>query len=271
MPSTAVSRVTDSPARTQLGGFENRPSSLAFGPAGCLAIGTSNGDVYFYREGGNRCTNTTPASPAAAIQQGAIPIARNRRNNVMVDGAGRLIAFDGHGLRVWQVRPAPSPPLAFAPLPPPSSPPGPGPGGGEPPTLFAHTPTDGRHVALTRSSEIYLWTTDHPDHPPRAVSWPRIRSNPPPEIVSSSPASSTDTEARPSPKAEPRGRQAGPSRERPVPQHCRNPDFSQRRSALCSDRDGRKARPVRRAQPRFPGGCRAGQGPSRRDPETARR
>ena len=54
--ATSVWQVSDSTARVQLGGFEARPTSLAFGPKGCLAIGASNGDVWFYRNGGNRCT-----------------------------------------------------------------------------------------------------------------------------------------------------------------------------------------------------------------------
>src|SRR5208337_2790779 len=65
--STSVWRVSDSAARIQLGGFssDSRPTSMAFSADGCLAIGTINGEVLFYRDGGNRCTSLAPPSAAA--------------------------------------------------------------------------------------------------------------------------------------------------------------------------------------------------------------
>ena len=62
--STSVWRVSDSAARIQLGGFESRPTSMAFSADGCLAIGTSNGEVLFYRDGGNRCTISASTTTA---------------------------------------------------------------------------------------------------------------------------------------------------------------------------------------------------------------
>ena len=49
--STSVWTVQDSAARIQLSGFDERISSLAFGPDGTLAVGGLYGDLWFWRDG----------------------------------------------------------------------------------------------------------------------------------------------------------------------------------------------------------------------------
>ena len=66
MASTSVWKVSDSAARLQLGGFEGRPASLAFRGDGSLAISSTNGGVWFYRDGGNRCTPSLSATGGQA-------------------------------------------------------------------------------------------------------------------------------------------------------------------------------------------------------------
>ena len=155
----------------------------------------------FYRKGGNRCTNTTPASPTAD-PTGRYPDREEppkHRDDRRSRSAYRLRRPRTAGLAGSVQR---LPHRSRSPLPPPSSPPGPGPGGGDPQRLSGRS-TDGRHVALTRSSKIYLWTTDHPDHPrePRfvAVLW---QGHTPPEIVCR--CLETDAETRRAWKAEQR-------------------------------------------------------------------
>ncbi|HKI17648.1 MAG TPA: hypothetical protein VKA15_07195, partial [Isosphaeraceae bacterium] len=103
--STSVWRVSDSAARIQLGGFESRLTSMAFNTDGCLAIGAGNGDVRLYRDGGSRCTISASTTTAGAESVSRIPNRereRNRRTSVAYDAAGRLIAHDSRGLRIWQ-------------------------------------------------------------------------------------------------------------------------------------------------------------------------
>ena len=118
--STSVWRVADSAARIQLGGFESRLSSMAFNTDGCLAIGASNGDVWFYRDGGNRCTISASTTTAGAESVSRIPDRereRNRRTSVAYDAAGRLIAHDSRGLRIWQYGSALSQSPSLVPIP----------------------------------------------------------------------------------------------------------------------------------------------------------
>ena len=209
--STAVWKVSDSPARTQLGGFDSRPTSLAFSSGGCLAIGGSNGDVWFYHEGGNRCTSTATTSPSPDEANVNAP-ERNRRTSVMIDGSGRLVVFDSRGLRTWRRISASSQPRETVPLPAASTAPGPG----EPQTLLARS-TDGRHVALVRSSELFLWQSDQPDRPPQPVSLPGTHDETPPGFDFAPPPppptpADSPKAARSSRRRESRGRPAGPPR-----------------------------------------------------------
>jgi WD40 repeat protein len=55
--STTVWQITDSATHLQLGGLDARPTALAFRSDGSLAIGATNGDVWLYHAGGNRCTS----------------------------------------------------------------------------------------------------------------------------------------------------------------------------------------------------------------------
>ncbi len=67
--STSVWTVQDSAARTQLSGFDERLSSLAFGPEGTLAVGGLYGDVWFWRDG--RCPEVgspLPMAPPSATE-----------------------------------------------------------------------------------------------------------------------------------------------------------------------------------------------------------
>ncbi|MGC8642369.1 MAG: protein kinase domain-containing protein [Isosphaeraceae bacterium] len=209
MKSTSVWRVSDSPARTQLGGFESRPTSLGFSAGGCLAIGIDSGDVWFYHEGGNRCTRTaTTSTPPreATVHPAERERERYRRNHVAIDRLGRVIAYDGQELRIWRNSADPCSPPSLVPLPPPSI----LTGMGQPSPLLARS-TDGRHLALGRSSEIFLWKTDQPDQLPRFVPLPRIQVEAPSHSFSPLSGTTTKGEGRSLLKTEPRGHQAGPS------------------------------------------------------------
>jgi YD repeat-containing protein len=157
--STSVWRVSDSAARIQLGGFESRLTSMAFNTDGCLTIGAGNGDVWFYRDGGSRCTISASTTTAAAESVSRIPDRereRNRRTSVAYDAAGRLIAHDSRGLRIWQYGSALSQSPSLVPIPINAH----GPGG---PQILLARSTDGQTMVLVRSSEISLWQATHPD------------------------------------------------------------------------------------------------------------
>jgi WD40 repeat protein len=158
--STTVWKVSDPTARVQLGGFEGQtlPSSLAFSPDGCLAIGMTNGDVRFYREGGNRCTASSPTSTTSAESAKANlerdrERDRTRRVSLIFDAAGRLIAHDGSGLRIWQPGPGIFQPSTLVRLPLTS----PVPWG----TWLARA-ADAKPLVLVRAFEVALWQADHP-------------------------------------------------------------------------------------------------------------
>jgi serine/threonine protein kinase/WD40 repeat protein len=169
MSSTSVWRVSDSAARIQLGGFEARPTSMAFSTDGCLAIGASNGDVWFYRNGGNRCTSsasTTAATAESVSRNFDRERERSRRSSVMFDASSRLIAHDARGLRIWQDGSALSQPPSLVPMPIN----GPGPWGSQ--TLLARS-ADGQHMVLVRSSEVLLWQANQPDRVRQVVAPPQ--------------------------------------------------------------------------------------------------
>jgi WD40 repeat protein len=211
--STSVWRVSDSPARVQLGGFEAHPSSLAYTANGCLAIGATSGEVWLYHEGGNRCTSTTPASTPGADASGRTPEwEQNRRNSVVFDGTGRLIAYDGRDLRIWQQGSIPSQPFSTVPLPRFQGPPGPG----EPQGLLARS-ADGQHLALVRSAEIFLWRADQPEQFRRVITPPRNQLEEPPPFGLPPPLSGpgTNRQGRSDSRGEERGRQVGPPRNAP--------------------------------------------------------
>ena len=71
--STSVWTIQDSAARIQLSGFDERLSSLAFGPDGTLAVGGWHGDVWFWRDG--RCPEVgSPLALATSIEAEPVPV-----------------------------------------------------------------------------------------------------------------------------------------------------------------------------------------------------
>jgi eukaryotic-like serine/threonine-protein kinase len=194
--STSMWTVTDFPARTQLSGFDARPSSLAFGEDGALAGGVWDGNVWSWRNG--RCPEmgtpraetlavatepvaaqpspnaTNPpatreggaASPTPSVGRSSFaerrPDSSPRHDRVMnptlvaFDAEGRLVAYDLQGLRIW---PAGS---IRAQTPPIQQLPMPKADGHSWPNTMARTP-DGHVLALVRSSAVYLWRSDRPD------------------------------------------------------------------------------------------------------------
>ena len=176
--------VLDSTARTQLSGFEARLSSLAFSDDGTLAGGGSDGGVWTWRNG--RCPNVgsppDPSSPEIDRRRGPNRGMGNgpgnnrdqRRTSLAFDDRGRLIAHDPFGLRVWppgSIAGA-TPPIIKLPMPPvPTS--------WWNPTLLART-TDGRVVALVRSSAILLWHSEAPVPVQPVIPPPRSGGEPAP-------------------------------------------------------------------------------------------
>ncbi|WP_165226878.1 WD40 repeat domain-containing serine/threonine protein kinase [Aquisphaera insulae] len=160
MSTTQVWRVNDSAARVQIGGFDSWPLSMDFRPGGGLAIGCANGDVWFYRDGGNRCTGgrSDPGTAPEAAPRGS-ERGRNRgremdgKNTVRFDSEGRLVALDSRTLRIWNDGTDP---------------------GGRPTTLELPGPwmmsqsllarsSDGRHMAVVRGGNAWVWEASHPD------------------------------------------------------------------------------------------------------------
>jgi YD repeat-containing protein len=185
---------------------------MAFSADGCLAIGTSNGEILFYRDGGNRCTSLAPTTPAAAESIARSPDRdreRYRGTSVAYDAAGRLIAHDSRGLRIWQDGSALAQQPSLVPIP-----------------LNAPAPwasqtrlgrsADGQTMVLVRSSEISLWQATHPDKVRLVVAPPQVPGEllppfpgPPPP-----PAGATATIV-PGSRLEGRGRQGNPNRNGP--------------------------------------------------------
>ena len=131
---------------------------------------------------------------------------------MMIDGSGRLIAYDGRTLRIWRDASVPSQIPSFVSLPPTLIPPGPW----EPMTLLAHS-GDGHHVALVRASEVMLWRTDKSDQVPQVVQLPRTLVEVPPDLALPPPSTSSSNAgaARSRSRTEQRGRQDGPPRNGP--------------------------------------------------------
>ncbi len=184
--ATLIWTVIDSAMRTQLSGFDARPSSLAFSADGMLAGGTSDGAVWFWRHG--RCPEITmPQSqqqPLAARSEtepggGRLPSpgrgrggqpdrggrpsrggepgpASDRPLSLAFDVQDRLVAHNSQGLRVWPAGPisAQSTPIVELPLP--------GVGGALNLTPIARTP-DGQTMVLVRSSAVLLWHAEKPE------------------------------------------------------------------------------------------------------------
>jgi eukaryotic-like serine/threonine-protein kinase len=200
---TLVWKVIDSAMRTQLSGFDARPSSLAFNPEGGLAGGSWDGTVWFWRDG--RCPEIgTPWPQPVSVkddsesgsgrsqppggdgvnrrggqpERGRPPWGgppnqdRDRPTSLAFDVRGRLLAHNTHGLRVWPEGPisAQVPPEIQLPLPA---------GAGTTFNLMpmAKTP-DGQIMLLVRSSAILLWHAERPDKlipvipPPHSVPEP---------------------------------------------------------------------------------------------------
>ena len=184
---TLVWTVIDSAMRTQLSGFDARPSSLAFSPEGMLAGGSWDSSVWFWRNG--RCPEITTPWPqplsgkteneAAAgrttpgrespNRRGGPPgrppwggepnPERHRPTSLAFDVQGRLIAHNSQGLRIWptgsiSAQSTPAIQLSLPPLP--------SAAGGFNLTPIAKTP-DGKTMVLVRFSAIYIWHADNPD------------------------------------------------------------------------------------------------------------
>jgi eukaryotic-like serine/threonine-protein kinase len=181
---TLVWNVIDSAMRTQLSGFDTRPSSLAFGADGILAVGSWDGSVWFWRNG--RCPEIgTPSPQSLSAKNHTEPVggrslppgrdAGNRRGGpldrgrppfvpqdrdrpvaVAFDVDGRLLAHNAQGLRIWQVGPSSAQvsPIFNPPLDPAAGP--------FNMTPLAKTP-DGTVMVLVRSSAIFLWHAEKPD------------------------------------------------------------------------------------------------------------
>ena len=210
--STSVWRVSDSAARIQLGGFsfDSRPTSMAFSADGCLAVGTGNGEVLFYRDGGNRCTSLAPTTAAAAESISRGPDReheRNRGTSVAYDAAGRLIAHDSRGLRIWQDGSALTQPPSLVPIPLNA----PAPWASQ--TRLARS-ADGQTMVLVRSSEISLWQATHPDRVRPVVAPPQAPGEELPPFSGSPPNPPIGATAAiaPGSRFEGRGRPGNPNR-----------------------------------------------------------
>jgi YD repeat-containing protein len=213
--STTVWNVSDSAARVQLGGFESRPTSMAFSADATLAIGASSGDVWLYRDGCNRCTSLTPMAAAAESQGRGQERERdrNRRTAVAYDAAGRLVVHDARGLRIWQDGSALTQLPSVVPIPINAH----GPGG---PQIHLARSTDGETMVLVRSSEIALWQASLPDRIRPVVAPPRSLSDetfplPGPSAPSNQPVG-LGTSTTPGPRFDGRGRPGGPNRMGPL-------------------------------------------------------
>ncbi len=163
--TTPLWTIHDSAARSQVSGFENRPTSLAFGPGGLLAGGGFDAEVWTWR--GGRCPESAmPRSlavgddPTTGRRSGGWRGSRGRSNeqspaSIAFDDQGRLIAQDTDEIRIWpsDAVPARTPPILRIPQ------------NQAQPAWF--TPiarsADGRTMALLRSSSVSIWRSDHPD------------------------------------------------------------------------------------------------------------
>jgi serine/threonine protein kinase/WD40 repeat protein len=181
---TALWTVDDPAARTQLSGFDSPHSSLTFNDDGLLAGVGWNGDVWFWRNG--RCPEVGPLllHPAATLSTSVIvssseprrgePPGRDgarkdgrgpgrsgirpmgRDMTIAFDSLGRLVVHDAQALRIWApgTLPAQADPIQHTPLPdPPPFAPG--------RAMMARS-SDGRLMALARSSGVYLWRAETP-------------------------------------------------------------------------------------------------------------
>jgi serine/threonine protein kinase/WD40 repeat protein len=203
---TLVWTIIDSAMRTQLSGFDARPSSLAFGADGVLAGGSSDGTVWFWRAG--RCPEIAkPWPPSVSIaknekdawpERASSPAGRdgmNRRGGgppdygrpprgrepnqererptaVAFDAQGRLVVHDIQGLRIWPEKPASAqtPPILEFPLP------------FAPGTWANHTPMaktpEGQMMVLVRSSSLFLWRADAKDRLITVIAPPHTGAEP---------------------------------------------------------------------------------------------
>ena len=234
--STSVWSVSDSAARIQLSGFESRPTSMAFSPDGCLAIGTSNGEISLYRNGDNRCTTSSPVSTTPVEPSTRNPDRerdRSRRTSVMYDATGRLIAHDWRGLRIWQTGSAVCQAPSLIPMPGNSR----SPWGSQ--TLLART-ADGQTMALVRPLGIALWQAAHPDRFRLVVIPPTSPGEEPSPFLRPPPPPPTGATAgrSPGPRFEGRGQPEGAQ-----PQHL--PPAPQRDSTRPQERPDLHARHAR--------------------------
>ncbi len=189
--------------RTQLSGFDARPSSMAFGPDGLLVGGGMNAGLWTWRSG--RCPEAglpLPQSLAAPSEGEATaglaqgrggeggrgPGGRDRRGpagpprnpdrpiSLAFDAHGRLVAHDTQELRIWPAGPltVQTPPEFRRSFPRPSR-----------PSPLARTP-DGRIMAVLRTSSVYLWYSETPGRlvpviaPRRDGAPPAASATPPP-------------------------------------------------------------------------------------------
>jgi eukaryotic-like serine/threonine-protein kinase len=99
--------IQDSAMRTQLSGFDARPTSLAFGPDGILAGAGLDGGVWISRNG--RCPESGPTMPLAAVHDGD-PSAGRTGPAARGPGSGPGPGSSPALSQVVQSGPAPQPP-----------------------------------------------------------------------------------------------------------------------------------------------------------------
>jgi serine/threonine protein kinase/WD40 repeat protein len=170
--ATSIWTIHDSAVRTQLSGFDSRPTSLVFAQDGTLAGAGWTGEIWCWRKG--RCAevrwrppprapaSTSPAAPAGNDSRRAEPPRGEggpRRNvaptSLALDGEGRLVAHEAGGLRVWPTGPGSMAAGTFVPYPQRER-------GGGFFSLITKTP-DGRSMAVVRNSSVFLWRADAPN------------------------------------------------------------------------------------------------------------
>jgi len=180
--------IHDSAARTQLSGFETALATLAYSDDGILAGVGWNGESWTWRSG--RCPEIGPPSSgfsgsAAGVvpsfataeapqrteasgseaqrkgrpraREGPRPVRRGPPPSFAFDDSGRMVFHDLQGVRVYHAGsiPADGPPEFRI-----AAPPATGFGFGRLPEL-ART-SDGKIIALARSTSIYLWRAESP-------------------------------------------------------------------------------------------------------------
>ena len=185
---------SDSTARTQVSGFESRPTSLTFRDSDLLVGGGRNGDIWSWRSG--RCLSVV-SRRVAAVES---PSPRSQRGpgsnrgwsasasvSVAFDAEGRLFAHDAQGLGIWSngLEPDQSRVTKIA-IPQADR------FGSWPFPFTISRSSDGRRIVLLRGGSVFLWKAETPDRvepvslpsttepaTPRRPSPPRLGPPPP--------------------------------------------------------------------------------------------